>query len=1131
MAVTYARRAALLAQLRRQQADDTPSSVDLLSAAERWLQSIPPLSAFASPLLRHAAFLCAHIQHPRDERAGRLARAGLRALVEAGAAEGAPPSEGALEAATYVAGLAASDLQVHLGTGPGYLPLLAVPRVAGAVTTGSQVPQLGDAELARRARRYSAGLGALADAGLLGRLRQNVEMLAHTLENGAPTAQKATARAALRELLAKAETAGSSGVLLARLTDHHRIQAAIDQGFPERGPWPALLDAAVNTWPFLSRLVLVEEGIAAPLSEFAILNAALSCASLRRLRAPDADRVSVAASPVQDSEVGNDPLRTAVVLPTVGPLPVLLGILGALGMVEESLGRGSSGLVLGKGQMVRVDGDAVAMFDGFEERNEQRLIRLIQYTRQKTPSKKGRWSERVGTLTTLPESALPRLDLAPSGAGTRGTISRSQAASDAAVTALELLFLQPTPIQFGAFQRRVIVVTPVTRARDLVRRLEFHGQRLADALPVGHLQGDGDIEVWSARYRGRIPTLLFAPNLDLARDFIKDARDGVALVVIDGSAGCLRQAASLRSIHGEVPDAHVLLLARDQDLDQQDAWLERDCGFAFWEWAESDLRSLWWQAPAVCRPCPVAAWERRVQLAAITAPSVREVPCPAGEEAFSALNELRAVAARRDGDPLEALERFLDHSRGLLFGLLRRLTPLPPGSQAREEAGRSLAELRQLRACGYFTREEQAAAGKVLLGLERFVGALAESNPKGDALRALLKERSVRTVIVPGEAEQEELRHSNIASGLEVVTAGAAAGIEAELEGEAAVTGWVRQDRMAELISPPVAERLTLLLSSLELRWLRGYDAGRTRRRERRARRTARKSVFAGIQGWPERPQAAAASVPQTGSLDQLDALHAHIHQARRRRLLAQVQSGEGEPAEAHVVSFTDGSHALLTSGYRARVVTHLILQPQTAGNGQPDVAEKAWSELRPGDYLLFVEGSSSDVIRTVADRSLPVGTRETATLWKDALRRYQEREALTIRQLWGRLQLDGEFTHQIQTVRKWVEDDDLIAPRDARDHELDVIARVTGDQELQGRKDACAEAITQVWGKHQQVGWQLAAQVARQTAVLLTRGGLGTQPRIEIEAGVVVVCVDHIEPKPEQVSRSYVNRLLDPGE
>src|SRR5262249_43356039 len=157
------------------------------------------------------------------------------------------------------------------------------------------------------------------------------------------------------------------------------------------------------------------------------------------------------------------------------------------------------------------------------------------------------------------------------------------------------------------------------------------------------------------------------------------------------------------------------------------------------------------------------------------------------------------------------------------------------------------------------------------------------------------------------------------------------------------------------------------------------------------------------------------------------------------------------------VVFFTDGSHAFLTTGYQCRVVTHLILQPQGNGTSKPEVAEKRWTELRPGDYLLFVDGSDSDVIREVADRTLPSGTRQTAMLWKDALRHYREQEELTIRQLWQRLKKDPQFTHQLQTVRKWVEDDDLIAPRDAHDHELELIARVTSDKELQRRWQECS--------------------------------------------------------------------------
>jgi hypothetical protein len=277
-------------------------------------------------------------------------------------------------------------------------------------------------------------------------------------------------------------------------------------------------------------------------------------------------------------------------------------------------------------------------------------------------------------------------------------------------------------------------------------------------------------------------------------------------------------------------------------------------------------------------------------------------------------------------------------------------------------------------------------------------------------------------------------------------------------------------------------------------------------------------------------PESTQAPTVREQALGELEELHAYVRQARRRRVIEQAQAeGAGELIEARVVYFTDGSHAFLTTSYHARVVTNLIAESEkNVAAPPPEVVERSWSELRPGDYLLFLEGADTDVIREVADRILPPGRRETAMLWKTALRSFQERESLSTRELWQRLKKDREFTHQLQTVRCWVDDEYLIAPRDAHDHELALIARVTGDSELLKRLDECSSAITDVWGAHLRAAQHLAAEVLGRCRERLAAGGLIAGGRVQVVDRVVLVQVEHVDPEPVQVIRSVVNRLRD---
>src|SRR5262249_48414785 len=280
------------------------------------------------------------------------------------------------------------------------------------------------------------------------------------------------------------------------------------------------------------------------------------------------------------------------------------------------------------------------------------------------------------------------------------------------------------------------------------------------------------------------------------------------------------------------------------DLGEQGKWLEDEGSFSLWQWSEEDLGQLWWRDPGQCHPGPIASWERRTQLSSKATVSVRTIPCPQGEAVFEALKDLRRLVASRESDRLEELDKFIDRVRHLLFVLLRRTTPLRSLTSGGEMVDQSLQDLRKLQHSSYLTEDERTAAEKTMNGLEGFVTALEHNNPKGEALHELLAAGTAQTVIVPGENEQEELRTSAAAGGHRVLTTAEAAQLEGDLAGQVVITGWARQERMAELLRPPIATDIVLLLYHVERQWFEGYRSALTRRCDQRRKRTSRRSVF-----------------------------------------------------------------------------------------------------------------------------------------------------------------------------------------------------------------------------------------------------------------------------------------------
>jgi len=251
-----------------------------------------------------------------------------------------------------------------------------------------------------------------------------------------------------------------------------------------------------------------------------------------------------------------------------------------------------------------------------------------------------------------------------------------------------------------------------------------------------------------------------------------------------------------------------------------------------------------------------------------------------------------------------------------------------------------------------------------------------------------------------------------------------------------------------------------------------------------------------------------------------------------RARVVAFARSGDvDEPdVDATLHWFANGRCAFLTSKYKAKVVTHLIGgEASSGGSAKSEVRLVGCRDLSVGDYLLFHRGSDADAIRVTADEILrSPDSRCTARLWQRALRRFRDREGLTPRKVWERLKAGG-CDHHLVTIKNWLSDDEMIAPRDAHDHELEIIATVTGDRELRARMSECDAAIRDVWGAHLAASHHLATNVMIKVAHSLADGtAMNDTGLLEIAPSVLLMRIEEIEAGSVPVKRSMSNRIIE---
>lgn len=137
-------------------------------------------------------------------------------------------------------------------------------------------------------------------------------------------------------------------------------------------------------------------------------------------------------------------------------------------------------------------------------------------------------------------------------------------------------------------------------------------------------------------------------------------------------------------------------------------------------------------------------------------------------------------------------------------------------------------------------------------------------------------------------------------------------------------------------------------------------------------------------------------------------------------------------------------------------------------------LVQKSIEEIQPGEYL--VEGETDhNIIRTRVDAELiKMGKpeiREQARLWVDALEDLLNKLNGNISRLTARLAAAGCRKHEV-TVRNWMQNPDIIGPRDLND--INVVAIVTRFKPLLDNINSVIESVRILRSLHIQTGHRL---------------------------------------------------------
>ena len=215
---------------------------------------------------------------------------------------------------------------------------------------------------------------------------------------------------------------------------------------------------------------------------------------------------------------------------------------------------------------------------------------------------------------------------------------------------------------------------------------------------------------------------------------------------------------------------------------------------------------------------------------------------------------------------------------------------------------------------------------------------------------------------------------------------------------------------------------------------------------------------------------------------DEQEEIDTILRNNKFRRYVKSGQKSCNEIVDAVPVNFVGGYIAFYQMGHEVVSATNIIMQEsERIDTVTPD-------KLRNGDFVIVRE-TDKDIIREMADLILESSgkssLRELARKWKEVI----EIELLftTPKQFYESL-VEAGFSKGYPTVKRWIEDDNVIAPGQIED--LEYIAKVTQNQVLSELMEEIFEAARVVRSAHIQAGRTLSDMLKVKLAEELQRYG-----------------------------------------
>jgi len=673
----------------------------------------------------------------------------------------------------------------------------------------------------------------------------------------------------------------------------------------------------------------------------------------------------------------------------------------------------------------------------------------------------------------------------------------------------------------SSFETSTALVTRVGATRETITRLLIGSERapqstILTAFGIANINSDGNLIAWGRHGRKEEPALLVSPELLNLRDFIEEKSGTLQHVVLDGAAS-VSDLVSLDGLLQMNLGFLAILSTRDEDAIKQ---LEKR-GFKVWAWNSDDAKSFS-EDTSTSNTDPFRILRSSLVQAANFNLQRHRCCLPHIQDAFEGLAALKKTMQDDHHHASELYEK-------LYRTILTLSRTASSGEMVTNKFAVTINEIESfLKQFVLFLDKAQVDIGtEVISNLQKSTELLLDPQAKSSVLLGLLKElkaQGVRKVAVVLNKATFEIDREFLSQRFskDFLYFEKSSSFKISFDTEVVViVGSFGVAQMLSIFSESLGKKIHALCYSHEDRWISTSEI--------RFLGVSRKPHYRQSEIFGQtRPGVESTPVNDVEAADEesLDSFELAISRFKRNRIEHELRSdSSGKKEPARYVTFTQGGHAFLTDNYSVLVVNELLRE----GTALDRIPRRKLKDLNSGDFVLFRESADEDLIRQLADYGLKKKNQEhlrsVAGRWRETLVRLFEQNGRSMSRLKLLLSKHGINRNEV-TVRNWLFDEGMIAPRDEQD--ILGIAKAADDDDLKLDFPSVCEAASLVRGAHIQ-----AARVIGDKLVNSIKGDLADlkEDTVAIEVTgvgkVYVVCISTIDDSSMNVPIHRLNRYL----